>query len=96
VLHFGIRSRGIGGYLRTFAEPSIVMIPLNIIETFTRTFSLVVRLFGNIMSGVFIIGIILSLGGLLVPIPLWRWACSREPSRRTYSRCSRWSLSAAR
>ena len=28
------------------------------------------RLFGNIMSGVFIIGIILSLAGLLVPIPL--------------------------
>jgi F-type H+-transporting ATPase subunit a len=70
VIYFGIRSRGIGGYLRTFAEPSIVMIPLNIIETFTRTFSLVVRLFGNIMSGVFIIGIILSLAGLLVPIPL--------------------------
>ena len=40
------------------------------VETFTRTFSLVVRLFGNIMSGVFIIGIILSLAGLLVPIPL--------------------------
>jgi F-type H+-transporting ATPase subunit a len=70
VIYFGVRSRGIGGYLRTFAEPSFVMIPLNIIETFTRTFSLVVRLFGNIMSGVFIIGIVLSLAGLLVPIPL--------------------------
>jgi F-type H+-transporting ATPase subunit a len=70
VIYFGIRSRGIGGYLKTFAEPSVVMIPLNIVETFTRTFSLVVRLFGNIMSGVFIIGIILSLAGLLVPIPL--------------------------
>jgi F-type H+-transporting ATPase subunit a len=46
------------------------MIPLNVVETFTRTISLVVRLFGNVMSGVFIIGIILSLAGLLVPIPL--------------------------
>jgi F-type H+-transporting ATPase subunit a len=46
------------------------MIPLNVIETFTRTFSLVVRLFGNVMSGVFIVGIILSLAGLLVPVPL--------------------------
>ena len=46
------------------------MIPLNLIETFTRTFSLIVRLFGNVMSGVFIIGIVLSLAGLLVPIPL--------------------------
>lgn len=70
IIYFGIRTRGVGGYLRTFAEPSIVMIPLNLVETFTRTFSLIVRLFGNVMSGVFIIGIILSLAGLLVPIPL--------------------------
>jgi len=70
VIGYGISARGLGGYLKTFAEPSIVMIPLNLVETFTRTFSLIVRLFGNIMSGVFIIGIILSLAGLLVPIPL--------------------------
>jgi F-type H+-transporting ATPase subunit a len=70
IIYFGIRARGVGGYLKTFAEPTIIMIPLNVVETFTRTFSLIVRLFGNIMSGVFIIGIILSLAGLLVPIPL--------------------------
>jgi F-type H+-transporting ATPase subunit a len=70
IVYFGIRARGVGGYLKTFAEPSVVMIPLNLVETFTRTFSLVVRLFGNVMSGVFIIGIVLSLAGLLVPIPL--------------------------
>ena len=46
------------------------MIPLNVVEQFTRTFSLIVRLFGNVMSGVFVIGIILTLAGLLVPIPL--------------------------
>ena len=70
IIYFGIRGRGVEGYLKTFAEPSIVMIPLNLVETFTRTFSLIVRLFGNVMSGVFIIGIVLSLAGLLVPIPL--------------------------
>jgi F-type H+-transporting ATPase subunit a len=70
VIYYGIRARGVGGYLRTFAEPTIFMVPLNLIETFTRTFSLMVRLFGNVMSGVFIIGIILSLAGLFVPIPL--------------------------
>jgi F-type H+-transporting ATPase subunit a len=70
IVYFGIRARGFGGYLKTFAEPTIVMIPLNAVETFTRTFSMIVRLFGNIMSAVFIIGIILSLAGLLVPIPL--------------------------
>ncbi len=70
VIYFGIRARGFAAYLRTFAEPTLLMVPLNIIETFTRTFSLIVRLFGNVMSGVFIVGIILSLAGLLVPIPL--------------------------
>ncbi|SFB37389.1 ATP synthase A chain [Azotobacter beijerinckii] len=66
---YGIASQGLRGYLRTFAEPSWVMIPLNIVEQLTRTFSLLVRLFGNIMSGVFVLGIALSLAGLLVPIP---------------------------
>jgi len=70
IIYFGIRALGLGGYLKTFAQPSILMILLNVIETFTRTFSLIVRLFGNVMSGVFIIGIVLSLAGLLVPIPL--------------------------
>jgi F-type H+-transporting ATPase subunit a len=70
IVYFGVRARGVRGYLKTFAEPSIVMIPLNLVETFTRTFSLIVRLFGNVMSGVFIIAIVLSLVGLLVPVPL--------------------------
>ncbi len=70
VIWFGIRAGGIGGYLATFASPNPIMIPLNFIESLTRTFSLLVRLFGNVMSGVFVIGIVLSLAGLLVPIPL--------------------------
>jgi F-type H+-transporting ATPase subunit a len=70
ILYFGVRALGLLGYLKTFAEPSLVMIPLNILETFTRTFSLIVRLFGNVMSGVFVVAIVLSLAGLLVPIPL--------------------------
>ena len=67
---FGIRTRGLRGYLATFAEPSLLMVPLNLVETLTRSFSLLVRLFGNVMSGVFVIGIVLSLVGLLVPVPL--------------------------
>jgi F-type H+-transporting ATPase subunit a len=70
VIWFGVRAGGVGGYLATFASPSPIMIPLNFIESLTRTFSLLVRLFGNVMSGVFMIGIVLSLSGLLVPIPL--------------------------
>jgi F-type H+-transporting ATPase subunit a len=68
-IFYGVRSRGLFGYLATFAEPTWIMIPLNIVEQVTRIFSLIVRLFGNIMSGVFIGAIVLSLAGLLVPIP---------------------------
>jgi F-type H+-transporting ATPase subunit a len=70
VIWFGVRAGGVRGYLATFASPSLIMIPLNIIESITRTFSLFIRLFGNVMSGVFMIGIVLSLAGLFVPIPL--------------------------
>ncbi|MEX6508408.1 F0F1 ATP synthase subunit A [Jiella sp. M17.18] len=70
VVWFGVRANGVSGYLRSFAAPSVLMIPLNFVESITRTFSLLVRLFGNVMSGVFVIGIVLSLAGLLVPIPL--------------------------
>ncbi|MCJ2185608.1 F0F1 ATP synthase subunit A [Novosphingobium beihaiensis] len=69
-LYHGVRSNGFIGYLKTFAQPTWVMIPLNLVEQITRTFSLIIRLFGNVMSGVFVIGIMLSLAGLLVPIPL--------------------------
>lgn len=67
---WGIRAQGFGGWLASFARPSWVMIPLNLVEQVTRHFSLMVRLFGNVMSGVFVVGIVLSLAGLLVPIPL--------------------------
>lgn len=70
VIWFGIRGAGVRGYLRSFAAPNPVMIPLNMLESVTRTFSMFVRLFGNVMSGVFVVGIVASLAGLLVPIPL--------------------------
>lgn len=69
-IYYGVRAVGTRRYLLTFAQPSIFMVPLNVVELFTRSFSLTVRLFGNVMSGVFMIGVVLSLAGLLVPIPL--------------------------
>jgi F-type H+-transporting ATPase subunit a len=67
---FGVRQLGVGGYLKSFTRPVFLLAPLNFLELLTRTFSMIVRLFGNVMSGVFIIGVILGLAGLLVPIPL--------------------------
>jgi len=70
VHYFGIRSRGLRGYLASFAEPKLIMLPLNILSEVTRTISLMVRLFGNVMSGEFIMGLVVALAGLFVPIPL--------------------------
>ena len=70
IIWFGVRGAGVGGYLKSFAAPNIAMIPLNMLESITRVFSMFVRLFGNVMSGVFVVGIVASLAGLLVPIPL--------------------------
>lgn len=70
VHYFGVRARGLGGYLASFAEPKLIMLPLNIIAEVTRTFSLMVRLFGNVMSGEFVIALVVALAGLFVPIPL--------------------------
>jgi len=67
---FGVRGRGLLGYLSSFAQPKLVMLPLNILSEITRTFSLMVRLFGNIMSGEFLIALVLALAGLILPIPL--------------------------
>ncbi len=67
---FGVRARGVAGYLASFAEPKLIMLPLNIVSEVTRTFSLMVRLFGNVMSGEFVIALVVGLAGLFVPIPL--------------------------
>jgi len=67
---YGIRIQGLRGYLREFARPTWIMLPLNVLAEFTRTFSMMVRLFGNIMAGVFVVGVVLSMAGLFVPIPL--------------------------
>lgn len=67
---FGVRARGLVGYLSSFAEPKLIMLPLNLVSEVTRTFSLMVRLFGNVMSGEFIIALVVALAGLFVPVPL--------------------------
>ena len=70
VIWFGIRAAGLRGYFASFATPSPLMIPINIVESISRIFSMMVRLFGNVMAGVFMVSIVLSLAGLFVPLPL--------------------------
>ena len=65
---FGISSRGLGGYLRTYLEPSFIMLPFNIISEFSRGISLAIRLYGNIMSGAVIAAILLSVAPFFFPV----------------------------
>ncbi|MEO7877393.1 MAG: F0F1 ATP synthase subunit A [Dokdonella sp.] len=65
---FGISEQGIGGYLRSYIEPTIIMLPFNIISELSRTLALAVRLFGNMMSGAMIVAILLTITPFVFPI----------------------------
>ena len=65
---FGIASQGIGGYLKSYVQPTFIMLPFNIISEFSRTLAMAIRLFGNMMSGGMIVGILLSITPFLFPI----------------------------
>jgi F-type H+-transporting ATPase subunit a len=65
---YGIKEQGVGGYLKTYTQPTIIMLPFNIISELSRTLALAVRLFGNMMSGVMIVGILLTITPFLFPI----------------------------
>lgn len=66
---FGVIEKGAWGYLKDFANP-IFILPLEIISQFSRTLSLSVRLFGNILSTDLIVAIVFSLVPFIVPLPL--------------------------
>ncbi|MGB8432952.1 MAG: F0F1 ATP synthase subunit A [Burkholderiales bacterium] len=65
---FGIEERGLGNYLKSYAQPTFIMLPFNIISEISRTLALSVRLFGNMMSGAMIIAIVLSITPFIFPI----------------------------
>jgi F-type H+-transporting ATPase subunit a len=65
---FGIEEQGMGGYLKSYVEPTFIMLPFNIISEISRTLALAVRLFGNMMSGAMVIGILLTITPFIFPI----------------------------
>ena len=65
---FGIEEQGVGNYLKSYVKPTFIMLPFNIISEISRTLALAVRLFGNMMSGAMIIGILLTITPLIFPI----------------------------
>jgi F-type H+-transporting ATPase subunit a len=67
---FGIEEQGLGGYLKSYLEPTLLMLPFNIISELSRTLALAVRLFGNMMSGTMIIAILLTITPFIFPIAM--------------------------
>jgi F-type H+-transporting ATPase subunit a len=65
---FGIEEQGVGDYLKSYAKPTPVMLPFNVISELSRTLALAVRLFGNMMSGAMIIAILLTITPFIFPI----------------------------
>ena len=66
---FGIKTRGIRGYLSHYKEPTWLLLPIHLMAEVTRTIALAVRLFGNMLSGEMIAVILLGIVGFLAPIP---------------------------
>jgi F-type H+-transporting ATPase subunit a len=65
---FGIEDQGLWAYLKTYVQPTIIMLPFNIMGEFTRTLALAMRLFGNMMIGTLIIAILITITPLFLPI----------------------------
>jgi F-type H+-transporting ATPase subunit a len=66
--YYGIQEHGWCGYLRQFAEPSWILVPINLLGHITRTISLAIRLFANMLSHQVIIAVLLLIAPLVIPV----------------------------
>jgi len=69
IQYAAFKERGIE-YLKSFVSPSVLFLPINILEQITRPVSLALRLFGNISGEHIVLGIISLLAPLIVPVPI--------------------------
>ncbi|MFW6265938.1 MAG: F0F1 ATP synthase subunit A [Halanaerobiales bacterium] len=69
----GMRTNGVWGYIKGFAEPVFILLPLNVVSELAKPISHSFRLFGNIVGGGIIIMIVYNAAPWLVPVPLHAW-----------------------
>ncbi|MBP7321086.1 MAG: F0F1 ATP synthase subunit A [Lachnospiraceae bacterium] len=60
----GVKQKGFKGWIKSFAQPVPIILPINILEVFIRPLSLCMRLFGNVL-GAFVV---MELIKLLIPV----------------------------
>ena len=65
----GLRKKGFG-YFSKYIQPTPILLPINILEDFTKPLSLSFRLFGNILADELVVAVLISLVPLIIPIPL--------------------------
>jgi F-type H+-transporting ATPase subunit a len=65
----GLTKKGLG-YFSKYIQPTPILLPINILEDFTKPLSLSFRLFGNILADELVVAVLISLVPLVIPIPL--------------------------
>jgi F-type H+-transporting ATPase subunit a len=65
----GFKTKGIG-YFKRYIQPTPVLLPINILEDFTKPLSLSFRLFGNILADELTVSVLNALVPILVPVPI--------------------------
>jgi F-type H+-transporting ATPase subunit a len=58
------------GYFKRYVSPAAFLLPINVLEDFTKPLSLSFRLFGNILADELVVRVLVSLVPLVIPIPL--------------------------
>lgn len=67
--YYGLKARGIR-YFKHFIEPIPILLPINIIEEFTKPLSLSLRLYGNIFGEEMVVASLFALVPLFLPLPI--------------------------
>nr|YP_009106175.1 CF0 subunit IV of ATP synthase [Binuclearia lauterbornii]AIT94992.1 CF0 subunit IV of ATP synthase [Binuclearia lauterbornii] len=65
----GISKKGLG-YFKRYIQPAAFLLPINVLEDFTKPLSLSFRLFGNILADELVVGVLIALVPLVIPIPI--------------------------
>nr|YP_009731933.1 ATP synthase CF0 A chain precursor subunit IV [Gracilaria edulis]QHS70503.1 ATP synthase CF0 A chain precursor subunit IV [Gracilaria edulis] len=65
----GLNKNGLSYFMR-YIEPTPVLLPINILEDFTKPLSLSFRLFGNILADELVVSVFTLLVPILIPLPV--------------------------
>ena len=65
----GLSKKGLG-YFKRYIQPIPLLLPINILEDFTKPLSLSFRLFGNVLADELTISVLTSLVPLVIPLPI--------------------------